>query len=197
MPKHLTNWTLVMIGIVAASSTGCGHCCKKDRCNYSTAAAYQITPLGTISDPVWQQHETNAEASDFVIHEHEWNDNTTELNHAGMDHVKQIAVRAEMTPFPIIVQQSSMTARADTKYQFPVHNNEELDMLRRELIVHALVQMGWDETTADNRVVVSPALTPGFESFEGEQAYDVGFGGGFGGFGGFGGRGFGGGVGFN
>jgi hypothetical protein len=156
-------------------------------------------PLGTISDPVWQQQESNAEASDFVIHEHEWTGNSTDLNHAGMDHVKQIAVRAPMVPFPILIEQSSMTARPGTEYQFPVHNNEDLDMLRRELVVQALLEFG--VLDAESRVVVSPALTPGFESFEGERAYNIefglygrGFGGGGGGFGGGGGGGFGGGF---
>jgi hypothetical protein len=75
-----------------------------------------------------------------------------------------------------------------------VHNNEELDLQRRQFIVQALSEMG--VSNAEDRVVVSPALTPGFESFEGERAYNVGFSRGFGGGGGGFGGGGGGGGGF-
>jgi hypothetical protein len=152
-------------------------------------------PLGTISDPVWQQQESNAEASDFVVHEHEWVGNSTDLNAAGKEHVKQIAARAAEVPFPILVERSSMSVDPDTRFRFPVHNNEELDLQRREFVVEALGRLGLVD--AEQRVVVAPALTPGFESFEAERAYNRGFGG-YGGFGGFGGGygGFGGGFGF-
>jgi hypothetical protein len=178
---------------LAAAAAAAGAGCHHSRHNVHSSAYYPM-PLGTISDPVWQQQESNAEASDFVIYEHEWTGNTVELNHAGKDHVKQIAARVNMVPFPVLVQQSSMTADPDTKYGFPVHNNEELDLQRRQLIVQALSEMG--VSNAEDRVVVSPALTPGFESFEGERAYNVGFsrGGGFGGFGGAFGGGAGGGF---
>src|SRR5690606_19718499 len=92
--------------------------------------------------------------------------------------------------------------------EYPVHNNRDLDLRRREVIVAALHTMGVQD--AEQRVVVAPLLAPGFESFEAERAYNVGFAypgffgtgfgsGGFGGFGlgsgtfgGFGGGGFGG-----
>lgn len=175
--------TTLMLG----NFVGCSSC---EKCGYM--GNIQPTPLGTISDEVWKQQESNAEASDFVIHEHEWNGNTTELNHAGMEHVKQVAVRAPHTPFPIIIERSSMSAKEGTKYGYPIHNNEELDLQRREFVVSALHQFGVQD--ADQRVVVAPALTPGFQEFEAERAYGVGFGGqGMGGFGGFGMGGMGGG----
>lgn len=146
-------------------------------------------PLGTISDPIWQQQESNAEASDFVVHEHEWVGNSIELNAAGVDHVKQIAARAAAVPYPIIVERSSMSVKPGTKYQFPVHGDEALDLERRNLLVQALLQLGVQD--AEQRVVVGPALTPGFEEFEGERAYNMGFGG-MGGMGGMLGGGMGG-----
>jgi hypothetical protein len=153
-------------------------------------------PLGTLSDPFWQKQEANAEASDFVVHDHEFIRNTNRLNDAGEQHVKQIAARADETPFPVIVEPSSMTRNDADKYGFPIHGNPDLDLHRREIIVRALTEMGVRE--ADKRVVVSPALTPGFQQFEAERAYYNGFGtrgnSGFGGFGGAGG-GFGGGFG--
>jgi len=126
-------------------------------------------PLGTISDQVWKQQESNAEASDFVVYEHEWTGNSTQLNDAGIEHVKQIAARSDSVPFPIIVQRSSMSVREGTKYGFPIHNDEELDLQRREFLVSALLQLGVQD--ADQRILVAPALTPGFQSFEAERAY--------------------------
>jgi uncharacterized membrane protein YgcG len=155
-------------------------------------------PLGTISDPIWQKQEENAEASDFVVHEHEFIGNTPWLNQAGEEHVKKIAVRMPHAPFPVLVEPSSMSRRPGDEKSFPVHGNHDLDMERRQLIATALSKMG--VTDAEDRVVVSPALTPGFEQFEAERAYIRGFsgwGGGFGGGGGgggFGGGGFGGGM---
>jgi hypothetical protein len=192
MSKRQTTALLTAAIVIAATASSC-HCGKK-RHGYGAAAGYTMTPLGTLSDPVWQQHESNAEASDFVVYEHEWTGNTTDLNDLGKTHVKQIAARAAMVPFPILVQQSSMTARTDTTYGFPVHNNEELDMHRRQLVVQALLEMGVMD--AEERVVVSPALTPGFESFEAERAYQQGFSGWGGGYGGGWGGGGGGGFGF-
>uniref|UniRef100_A0A7C4QNY9 Lipoprotein n=1 Tax=Schlesneria paludicola TaxID=360056 RepID=A0A7C4QNY9_9PLAN len=187
--RILRRWaSLAACAIVIAGCTSDGGKCKK------CAFMGDITPkpLGTISDPIWQQQESNAEASDFVVHEHEWIGNSIKLNAAGVEHVKQIAARAAEVPFPIIVERSSMSPKAGTKYQFPVHGDETLDMNRRTLVVQALQQMGVHD--AEQRVVVGPALTPGFQEFEGERAYNMGFGnmGGFG-FGGMGG-GFGGGL---
>ncbi|QDT33651.1 hypothetical protein [Thalassoglobus polymorphus] len=170
---------------------GCTHC---EKCAYMG----DITPhpLGTISDPVWQQQETNAEASDFVIHEHEWNGNTVDLNLAGKDHVKQIAARLESTPFPVLIERSSMSVDPDSRFKYPVNNDAELDIARRNLVIAALQDMGIYD--AEERVVVSPALTPGYTGFQAQGAYARGMGirsgGGGGGFGGGGGGG--GGAGF-
>ncbi|WP_197440747.1 hypothetical protein [Thalassoglobus neptunius] len=142
-------------------------------------------PLGTLSDPVWQQQESNAEASDFVIYEHEWNGNSVDLNLAGKDHVKQIAARIESTPYPVIIERSSMSIDPESEFRYPVNNNRELDEHRRQLIVDALTAMGMYE--AENRVVVGPALTPGFTGPQAQRAYargmssQSGYGGNYGG----------------
>jgi hypothetical protein len=136
-------------------------------------ADLQPAPLGTISDSIWQQQEEHAEASDFVIHEHEWVGNSSKLNAAGMEHVKQIAVRAPSNSFPVLVERSSMSVDPQSQHKFPVNGHEELDWERRQLVTQALSEMGVPD--ADNRVVVSPALAPGFTEFEGERAYNTGF----------------------
>jgi hypothetical protein len=173
-------------GLLALLTVGC---CK-DKCAYMQPL--EPAPLGTISDQVWRAQETNAEASDFVIHEHEFNGNTSRLNSAGESHVRQVAARMDETPFPVIIELSSMSRREGTKHGFPVHGDPELDKRRRELIVHTLTALGAQDV--DNRVIVGPALAPGFEQSEAETAYYQGInggsnsgGGGGGGRGGFGG----------
>lgn len=158
--KNLVRATVVLF---ALSVSGCA----RVRCDY--LVCYEPAPLGTISDPIWQQQEANAEASDFVIHVHEFVGDTARLNHAGEQHVKQIAARAELTPFPILIEPSSMSRREGDGFGFPIHPNSQLDLRRRGLIVRTLTEMGVFE--ADRRVLVSPALTPGFENFEAERAY--------------------------
>jgi hypothetical protein len=174
---------------VAGASLGCA--------SYATRCAnmgdFRPQPMGTVSDPVWQEQEANAEASDFVVYQHEWTGENAEMNDAGLDHLKRIADRADEVPFPILIEPSSMSPRPDTEYGYPVHRNPDLDMARRDIIVRSLASMG--VAGAEERVYVSPALTPGYEAFEAERAYGRGMGGynfgfGFGGFGsGFGGLG--------
>jgi hypothetical protein len=168
VPEFQKTLLAGMATLTLGGLTGCSHC---EKC----AGMGDITPkpLGTISDEVWRQQESNAEASDFVVYEHEWAGNSTQMNDDGIAHVKQIAARAGEVPFPIIVQRSSMSVRQGTKYGFPVHNDEELDHQRREFLVSALSQMGVQD--AEQRVVIAPALTPGFQSYEAERAYGQGF----------------------
>ena len=145
-------------------------------------------------DPFFQKMEENGEASDFVVYEHEFIGDTNRLNDAGEDHLRQIAARLADVPYPVIVEQSTLASRLETKHEFPVHNNPQLDLQRREVVARALELMGAPD--ANSRVVVARSLTPGYQQFEATRAYNagiIGSGGGFGG-GGFGGGGFGGGF---
>lgn len=175
----------VITGLLAVTAAGC---CK-DKCAYMQPI--EPTPVGTISDNIWKLQETNAEASDFVIHEHEFSGNSSRLNDAGESHVRQIAARMCETPFPVIIESSSMSRREGTQHGFPVHGDHALDQRRRDVIVATLTSLGAHDV--DSKVIVGPALTPGFEQFEAESAYHRGING-AGGRGGFGG-GFGGGLG--
>lgn len=190
--KPTSLWLMPLT--TAVCFAGCHHCS-----DFGDITPY---PLGTISDPVWRTQESNAEASDFVIHEHEWVANSESLNDMGISHLMRIAARSSEVPFPIVVEPSSQSIReATTRHHFPVHNDIELDMRRRQVIVEALARH--NVADAETRVQIGPATAPGFESFEGEDAYNRGMGGfgnggslggalGGGGIGGFGG-GFGGG----
>lgn len=188
MLRHFKKGALLSSLACTGLFIGCSAC---EKCGYMGDITPQ--PLGTLSDPVWQQQETNAEASDFVIYEHEWRGNTVDLNLAGKEHVKQIAARAAETPFPILIERSSMSVDPESRFRYPVNNDPELDAARRQFLVMALVQMGVHD--AEDRIVISPALAPGYTGFQAEPAYYRGMmigGGGAGGRGGMGG-GFGGG----
>ncbi len=173
-------WSVLTLGLAG----GCSHC---ERCQYMG----DITPkpLGALSDPVWQQQESNAEASDFIIHEHEWVGNSALLNQAGKEHVNQVAARANVHRYPIVIEASTKTSRDDTQYFYPVHGDKELDARRREILVEALQLLGVPD--ADERVAVGTAYAPGFNGFEAQSAYGQAFsgrGGTGGGAGGGGGR---------
>lgn len=192
--KPTSLWLMPLTTAVCIA--GCHHCSE-----FGDITPY---PLGTISDPVWKMQESNAEASDFVIHEHEWVANSESLNDMGINHLMRIAARSAEVPYPIIVEPSSQSIRKETTlHQFPIHNDVELDLRRRDVIIEALTRR--NVVDAATRVQVGPATAPGFESFEAEDAYNRGMGsfgnggglggsfggGGFGGFGaGFGGGGF-------
>ncbi|MCA9071165.1 MAG: hypothetical protein KDA84_19690, partial [Planctomycetaceae bacterium] len=189
--KHLAVWSAAAL---MGSSLGCS------RSNLMMGMGdFHPKPLGTLVDPAFQDQEMNAEASDFVIYQHEWNGESTSINDRGLEHLKRIYERAPHVPFPILIEPTNMAVDQNTEHKYPVNGNHALDMQRRQVIVAALTGMGMAE--AEQRVVVANALTPGFQGFEAQRAYNRGFsnrtnggfgGGGFGGGGGgFGGGGFG------
>lgn len=145
-------------------------------------------PLGALSDPIFENQVANAERSDFVVYQHEFQGETEFLNTGGKDHVKQIAYRLQSgQDAQVLVERSMMAAREGTEFGYRVHPDPELDMRRRDIVVRSLLAMGVAD--ADQRVVVSPALAPGITADEAESAYRTGLsgwgggpGGGFGGF---------------
>lgn len=178
-PRKLYTGPAVTLLALAGMAGGCGT---------NRGMARAPMPMGYANDPIYRQQEANAEASDFVVYEHEFQGNSARLNDAGEDHVKQIAARVEKTPFPVIIAQSKITPRPETVHKYPVHHNEELDLRRREVIVQALGSMGVQD--AEKRVVVGRALTFPYTDAEGERAYSQGIlGWGIGGMGGMGGGG--------
>lgn len=181
-------------GLLALASSGMAH--DHGVLGADSGGSGGPTPVGTLSNQIWRMQEHNAEASDFVIYEHEFMIDGTRLNYAGEDHVKQIAARIRGGHgFPVLVERSRHTVWKSDTYRFPVHLNPKLDMLRREVVVQALLRMGIEN--AEEAVVVSPALSDGLTSPEAERAYLRGINPyyGLGGFGGRGGR-FAGGFGF-
>lgn len=159
----------------------------------------ETLPLGSTVRAHYHTMQTNAEASDFILHDHDFVGATAELTPAGRDRILEIAARAPSAPFPVVVERCCNNA------------NPELDNHRRQIVVAILTDLGLPE--AKQRVFVAPAYSRGITSWEAQFDYyqnvfsrgggafggnqfgggGFGFGGagGFGAFGGAGGFGFG------
>jgi hypothetical protein len=196
-----------LLMLAALSTVAAAGCVQVSWPGWFAGGGSPIPPQGTLTDPIWIAQAENAEPSKFVLYQHEFVFNTARLNWAGEDHLKQIAARLHAGQnFPVLVERSMTSKREDSEYKYPVNLNPQLDMQRRAVVVQCLTALGVPD--AEQRTVVSPALTRGFQDGEAERAYQRsfnygggygGFGGGFGGFGsglggfggGFGGAGFG------
>ena len=181
----------------------CGGCCGgglfgglRGRLSQRSLAIPDEYPVGAVERAHFHQMQTNAEAADFILYQHDFVGETAELTPDGKDKILEIAARMRSAPFPVLVER--MWNNADP----------ELDGHRRELIARILTDMG--NPDAGNRTFVSPAYGPGKQSLEAAPEYyqntyvgnqnnqngnGGGGGGGFGGFGGGGGGGGGGGFG--
>jgi len=114
-------------------------------------------PLGQVTDSFWETQQTNGEASDFIFYDHEFEGETDTLTDGGKKHLLQVAMRMRHVPFPVVVEQG-------------LHNRHpDLDRWRRATVVNELMQLGVD--TAEERVVVAPAIARGITALEGEAAY--------------------------
>ncbi len=97
-------------------------------------------PLGAAVAPFVQTMETNGEAMDFVIHQHEWIGTTAQLTPAGQTHLMQIARRLADVPYPVIIEPVTFRPFDDKQHEekhFTDMNRErrealELDLARRQ-----------------------------------------------------------------
>ena len=69
----------------------------------------------------------------------------------------------------VIVERSRTSKRWETIHEYPVHFNDELDKLRREMVVEVLRAFGI--VNADDLVVVAPAYPTGLNAREAGAAY--------------------------
>ena len=96
------------------------------------------------------------------------------LTPSGEDHVKKIAevLRNHDQNGALtyaVIERSESSKRWDTQHRYPVHQNNELDALRREVVVRALESMG--VVDADQLVIVAPAYPTGLSATEAIDAY--------------------------
>ena len=181
--SELARLTAAVFCVTVVALAGC-HSTKE---HYVAAPP---APLGRLSDSIWQGQEAAAEASDFVVYQNEFERDAEWLNTAGEDHVKSIAARlAAGEDAMVVVERGMLSPRDDTEHGYPVHPNPELDMRRRDIIVHCLGAMNVDN--AEDRVMVAPAIAHGLTGGEAASTYarglggseaGPGMGGGFGGF---------------
>lgn len=172
---------LIIVGLLAMGSTGCNHI-QRARMAYQSPT---VRTLGTSVDPYFETQEAAGEASDFVIYQHEFANDTHRLNTAGEDHVRQIAARMNNgQDFQVVIERGFTTPRQETEYQYPIHPNPQLDERRRTVVAKSLELFGVHD--ANSRVVVAPAFAEGYEAPEAANAYQRSFFGGFGGGGGLG-----------
>lgn len=144
----------------------------------------ETLPLGSTVRAHDQVMQTNAEAVDFILYQHDFVGQTAQLTPDGRDKVLEIAARMRSAPFPVLVERTWNNA------------DPELDTLRRNLIAQILTDLG--NADAHQRTIVSTPYGPGYLGTRSEQMfYQHTYGGGFGNnnFGGNGGGGFGGGFG--
>ena len=178
IPQH-HSLLFLMLACACFFTAGCCNDCwwKRDKWTITTRVPIPCPPApvpnGQIVQGLLQEQEVNGEAIDFVIYEHEFVAGTHRLTPAGENHVRQIAVRAKETPFPVVIEESSMAIRPETEYGYPVHNNRELDSQRRVLVARALNILG--VASADSRVVVGPAPAAPAYSHEAEISWGGGF----------------------
>lgn len=145
--------TLTACGLVAALSLGCATHDVLD----SGPEVDPPFPLGAVTDAHWETQQTNAEAADFIMYDHEFKGDTVALAPGAKRHLEQMALRLEYVPFPIVIEQS-------------MHNdNPQLDRARRHAVVEHLARMGL--TNVEGRVVVAPAFAEGFTAIEAENSY--------------------------
>ncbi|MDA7978710.1 MAG: hypothetical protein MPJ50_08065 [Pirellulales bacterium] len=209
-----------MMGSVLAAALAAGGCQARRQADMYYQPPTPPQMLGYQTDTINQRQEENAEASKYVIYQHEFQPNEYDevtsrevgglrLNEAGEDHLMQIALMLRKgSPYPVVIERSNTSIKADTEFRYPVHYNPELDLARREVVVAALKRMGIED--AEYRVVVADDFAAPLTDLEASSAYRQGiqgglnagglgaggFGGGFGGGlgGGFGGGGLGGGF---
>ena len=172
---------------------GSGHCAGKLAARFRSNAIPDTLPLGSTVRAHYQVMQTNGEAADFILYNHDFVGETAELTSDGKDKIMEISARMRSDPFPVLVERSEN------------NSNPELDAMRRNLIAQILSDHG--NPDADQRTIVSQSYGLGFNSIQAESNYyrylfsnggnnnfgngnaGGGFGGGFGG--GNGGGGFG------
>ncbi|MCR9200764.1 MAG: hypothetical protein NXI04_19175 [Planctomycetaceae bacterium] len=110
-------------------------------------AVPDVWPLGSLSAAHWHTMETNAEASDFVIHRSEFVRHSSMLTALGRSHVMEIAARMPSVPFPVLVEPE------------PHDTAMQLDLARRQHVIQLLTELGVSD--ASSRTVVSLPYSQG------------------------------------
>lgn len=147
---RMTKFALSLL-LISATTGCCGIPTFGSRRSFAIPNTY---PLGSTVRDHYHQMEMNGEASDFIIHRHEFVRNTAELNSAGKDHVMEIAARMRNCPFPVLIERSEN------------NSDPELDQLRRNIVAQILSDFG--NADASYRCVVSEPYSKSLNGMEAE-----------------------------
>ena len=211
-PRRLSGRTIAGLGL-ALFGFGCHHA-EKNSCDTCGHCGHHLgkrlhdphadvakgaipQPTGTLTGAYLNRQADKAEADDFIIYYHEWQEGTAQFGPFGATHMEQIAQRLAKVSFPVVLQ--------------PV-KDPVINKMRRQAVVDILMQANYPD--ANERVVIAHSTAEGLFGDEAVRIYPSmingggsrggggggGFGSGGGGFGGgvgggFGGGGFGGGGG--
>jgi hypothetical protein len=146
---------------MAAMLPGCASWCKWNPRAWFASRSLAIPetyPLGSVVRAHYHAMETNAEASDFILHRVEFVGSTAELTSEGKDHLLEILARLADSPFPVVIERSEN------------NSDPELDEHRRQMVAAIVSDFGFPDVAA-NRVVTAPAYEKGLNSHEGESDY--------------------------
>jgi hypothetical protein len=192
MTQSRTKWILAgMMGVSLLAASGCcSSCCNTCGCGgggcgccggglhwFRSHSIPDRYPLGSVNRAHYHAMQTNAEASDFVLHRNDFVGETAELTHDGKAHAFEIAARMRSAPFPVLVEQSENNSAP------------QLDADRRATVAQVLSGLGNGD--AEQRVIVANAYDKAISSYEGQFDYYrwIWSRGGFGGYGNFNGFG--------
>lgn len=143
---------------------GCGKHCPRGGlwfrlCGWMCSGAVPDgSPLGSIVPAHYRVTEADGEAADFLIHRHDFIEQTTALTPQGREKVLEIAARMRTAPFPIRIERTEN------------NSNPQLDCVRRNVIAQILTDLGSPD--ADSRTVFAPADSPGYYAMQAEGSYN-------------------------
>jgi len=150
-------------------------------------------PLGAAVAPFLQTMETNGEAMDFVIFQHEWVGTTAQLTPAGQAHLMQIARRLADVPYPVIIEPVTFRPFDEKRYEekhftdmtrerrealeldlarrenLDADRRAEIDAARRQEVVQFLASLNYPY--ANERVFVASPYVRGLTGVEAARAY--------------------------
>lgn len=144
-------------GIIRFASWSLTMCLIASGCVQPSPPHDRPFPLGQVTDSHWDTQMTNAQASSFVLYDHEFIGESTKLNVLGQKHLVQVALRLRHVPFPVVIEET------------PNRKNPNLDAARRQAVLDRFAELGLRDL--DARVVIAPAIAEGLLGPEAERVY--------------------------
>lgn len=165
-PDH-RNYLRLLGAAAVAASVGC-QSPECTRCPDFSTAAIPAPPGNYVCRWIGLQKE-RADEIDFVIHQHEWYQDGEELGPRGQQHINVLASRLPQCANLVVVEPYEVRIRAGEKLDAAVQRGRDLDQIRKERIVRALLEAG--VLDAEERVVIDYPRDEGLRGAEAPRAY--------------------------